>query len=153
MESPSREQRVNEAIAVYLAEVDAGRVPERQAFLGRYPALASELAAFLDDRERFARGAAPLGMVPYFGDYEFRRPLLALRTAGNHRHPCWGCGLACPRAGAWGLCAALPCRYRPGNKQSGRFSSPGAHPDHFFRLRLLSRAVGADQTNAFLPLP
>jgi WD40 repeat protein/predicted Ser/Thr protein kinase len=93
---PAREERVNEAIAAYLEAAEAGRAPEREAFLARYPDLADELRAFLDDRDRFARAAAPLGppapaaapeaptltpgeppaadpalgLVRYFGDYE-----------------------------------------------------------------------------------
>jgi WD40 repeat protein len=79
METLSREQRVNEAIAAFLAEADAGRTPERESFLSRYPDLADELTAFLADRDHFARAAAlltpasadgALGRVRYFGDYE-----------------------------------------------------------------------------------
>ena len=93
----SREQRVNEAIAAYLAEADAGRAPERNVFLAAYPDLADDLAAFLADRDHFVRAAAPLaappsdpnaetlapsssadpalGTVRYFGDYELLEEL------------------------------------------------------------------------------
>src|SRR5262249_12620093 len=92
---PAREERLNEAIAAYLEAVEAGRAPDREAFLALYPDLADELRAFLDDQARFARaaghlgGPAPppaagptppppaapaaggqLGTVRYFGDYE-----------------------------------------------------------------------------------
>src|SRR5215469_4968260 len=87
----NREQRINEAIAAYLAEAGAGRAPNRAEFLARHPDLAAELAAFLADRDRFARAVAPLapagsdaetlapapspddpmlGTMRYFGDYE-----------------------------------------------------------------------------------
>jgi serine/threonine-protein kinase len=94
----SRDERVNEAIAAYLEAVEAGRPPDREAFLARYPDLQSELRAFLDDHARFAQAAqpigpraaptpgvdleaptiapgepspaAPLGTLRYFGDYE-----------------------------------------------------------------------------------
>ena len=89
----SREQRVNEALAAYLAEADAGRAPDRNVFLAAHPDLADDLAAFLADRDHFVRAAAPLaappsapnadtlapspstadaalGTVRYFGDYE-----------------------------------------------------------------------------------
>ncbi len=84
-----REQRVNEAIAVYLQAVDAGAPPDREVFLAQYADIAAELHAFLADRERFRRlagnaptvapgepsdvsrrVAAPGDTVPYFGDYE-----------------------------------------------------------------------------------
>jgi serine/threonine-protein kinase len=45
----SREERVNEAIAAYLAAEDRGCPPDRREFLGRYPDLVTELKAFLAD--------------------------------------------------------------------------------------------------------
>jgi WD40 repeat protein len=90
-ESSGRDERVNEAIAAYLEAADAGQAPGREEFLARHPDLAAELEAFLADRERFRRLAAPLGAaaddptqapgaaagdgavlgkVRYFGDYE-----------------------------------------------------------------------------------
>jgi hypothetical protein len=82
--STTREQRVNAAIASYLQAVDAGRPPDRAAFLAQHADVATELDAFLVDRDRFRRlaGDAPtiapgdpaphaaLGTVRYFGDYE-----------------------------------------------------------------------------------
>jgi WD40 repeat protein/serine/threonine protein kinase len=88
-----REQRVNEAIAEYLAGCDAGAPPERAAFLSRHTDVADSLQAFLDDHDRMRQAAsAPhssnesatievppgsrhvtsptLGTVQYFGDYE-----------------------------------------------------------------------------------
>jgi WD40 repeat protein len=85
---PSREQRLDAAAAEYLEAAEAGRAPDRAAFLARFPDLADELAAFLDDRARFARAAAALPppaaegatqpaseppapeRLHYFGDYE-----------------------------------------------------------------------------------
>ncbi|HKB37803.1 MAG TPA: hypothetical protein VKD72_15255, partial [Gemmataceae bacterium] len=91
--SPSQEKQLNEALAVYLEQAEAGREPDRTAFLAAHPDLASELASFFADRDRFALAAAPLaarqpahngptlpasptaataplGAVRYFGDYE-----------------------------------------------------------------------------------
>src|SRR3954447_2653893 len=86
--STDRERRVDEAIAEYLAGCDAGRPPNRTAFLSKYPDLADSLGEFLDDHARM-RGAAgrepeaggqtvalpaaptgSLGTVRYIGDYE-----------------------------------------------------------------------------------
>jgi WD40 repeat protein/tRNA A-37 threonylcarbamoyl transferase component Bud32 len=88
-ERPDRsahERRVNEAIAAYLEAERAGRAPDPQEWLARYPDVAEELRSFLSDRERFLRLAGPPteaqtltpgaaavapGMtVRYFGDYE-----------------------------------------------------------------------------------
>jgi hypothetical protein len=62
--SSAREERVNEAIAAYLEAAEAGRAPGRDEFLARYPDLADDVRAFLDDRDRFARAVAPLGPPP-----------------------------------------------------------------------------------------
>ncbi len=87
-----RERRLDEAIASYYQAREAGTVPDHAAFLARYPDLAAELAAFLDDKAAFEQQAGggqaapseaatlgptdtlavplPLGKVSYFGDYE-----------------------------------------------------------------------------------
>jgi WD40 repeat protein len=87
---PDREARLNEAVAAYVEATEEGQPPDPEQFLARYPDLADELRAFLDDRARFARAAgdlaappppadaatlpaaagAPLATVRYFGDYE-----------------------------------------------------------------------------------
>lgn len=50
-----REQRFHAVIAAYLQAVEAGRAPDRAALLRQHPEFAAELAAFLEDQERFAR--------------------------------------------------------------------------------------------------
>ena len=44
----TREQRLDEATAAIMLEVEAGRVPDRAAVAARYPDLADELGAYLD---------------------------------------------------------------------------------------------------------
>src|SRR5262245_13451901 len=51
---PDRDERVDAALAEYLAACDACDPPQRAAFLARFPDLADSLAAFLDDHERRA---------------------------------------------------------------------------------------------------
>src|SRR5579862_748800 len=87
-----RELRLDEAIAAYYRAREAGQALDQGAFLARYPDLADELAAFLDDKAAFEKKAADdlspdseaatlgptptptpaavLGKVGYFGDYE-----------------------------------------------------------------------------------
>jgi WD40 repeat protein/tetratricopeptide (TPR) repeat protein len=89
-------ERVDEVIADFLDAVRAGRRPDPQEWLARYPELAAELSSFFADRARFDDAAAALqapapppaeaptqahgeaavdpapGTVRYFGDYELR---------------------------------------------------------------------------------
>jgi tRNA A-37 threonylcarbamoyl transferase component Bud32 len=82
--------RLEDVIAAYLQAVDAGKAPDRQELLARHPDLVDPLQAFFADHDRMKQaaapppaneaptlapgeippGAAPLGRVPYFGDYE-----------------------------------------------------------------------------------
>ncbi len=59
-----RRQRLDEAMAEFLVDADAGRAPEREAFLTRYPDLRDELTAFLDDRANLERLVEPLRGSP-----------------------------------------------------------------------------------------
>ncbi len=82
---PTREFKshadVDEIVAVYLEMARAGKAPNQEELLARYPQFARELAEFLSDQERFLRAAEPVraamsgmpppgSMVRYFGDYE-----------------------------------------------------------------------------------
>jgi WD40 repeat protein len=89
MVQPDRDRRLDAAIAAYYREVEAGRTPERDAYLAEHADLRTELESFLADKAAFERQAAldpgatlppqtpgaiapgsPLGIVRYFGDYE-----------------------------------------------------------------------------------
>jgi serine/threonine protein kinase len=58
-----RERRLDEAVALYLREAQAGKPPSREEFLVRYPDLTPELEDFLADEARFEQVAAPLQAV------------------------------------------------------------------------------------------
>jgi serine/threonine protein kinase len=89
-DNPStREERLNEIIADYLEAVAAGRKPDRQVILTRHPDLASELAAFFADQERFQRAAGQLA-VP------LPCPPLAQRDAAMSQVPTVGPGETLP---------------------------------------------------------
>jgi hypothetical protein len=83
------EDSLDEVIAAYLQQVEAGEVPDRDALLSRHPDLAERLRAFFADCDRLDRQAGdlrlsadpnrtsdlpgPVGSLPrvrYFGDYE-----------------------------------------------------------------------------------
>ena len=86
MSDIEKNDRVDAAIAEYLAACDAGRPPDRSRFLSQYPTLAASLVPFLDDHMQMKRAAIPLGpditllqgastssigeRVKYVGDYE-----------------------------------------------------------------------------------
>jgi tRNA A-37 threonylcarbamoyl transferase component Bud32 len=55
-----RQRRLEEAMAEYLIAADAGRPPEPESFLDRYPDLRAELAEFLADRSALAEVVEPL---------------------------------------------------------------------------------------------
>ena len=55
-----RERRLNEVIAGYLEDLEAGRRPDRAGLMAGHPDLADELASFFANRERLERLTAPL---------------------------------------------------------------------------------------------
>ncbi len=56
----AREQRLNEVIARYLEDLEAGRRPDRPGLMARHPDLAAELASFFANREHLEQLTAPL---------------------------------------------------------------------------------------------
>jgi len=52
-----RDLRLDEAIAAFYQASEAGQALDRSSFLARYPDLADELAAFLDDKSAFEKQA------------------------------------------------------------------------------------------------
>ena len=55
-----RQRRLEEAMAEYLIAADAGRPPEPESFLARYPDLRAELVEFMADLSRLAALVEPL---------------------------------------------------------------------------------------------
>jgi eukaryotic-like serine/threonine-protein kinase len=55
-----REQRLNELIAAYLEDLEAGRSPDRSGLLERHPELAADLACFFANQDHLDRLTAPL---------------------------------------------------------------------------------------------
>src|SRR5260370_41005876 len=87
---------LDEVLADYLEEVESGRLPDRRAWIGRHPALASELTAFFANLDHVGQLADPFrtrareqdpelipfpasaddeNRVRYFGDYELTQEL------------------------------------------------------------------------------
>jgi serine/threonine protein kinase len=95
LDSDSHDNELDQIIASYLQQVDAGEAPDREAFLGQHSHLATELREFFDDLDRFdvrpddgspipAAGShaartstsdAPLPKLRYFGEYELIREI------------------------------------------------------------------------------
>ena len=86
-ESISREQRLQQILAVYLHDVEAGKNPDREYLLAQHPDLAGDLRSFLAENDKMRRladhqeaatsapelspnGPAAGTKVRYFGDYE-----------------------------------------------------------------------------------
>ncbi len=111
-----RDARLDEAVAEYLLEAEAGRSLDRGRFLARYPDLAGELSKFLDDRDRIRRLVGPLGgeqrggpLLPHACPH-CRGPL----QAGGAGAVCTGCG------GSFRLEADAAAR-PPDGRRIGRF--------------------------------
>src|SRR5262249_27118097 len=58
-----REQLLDQVVTAYLKEAHAGRAPEPETWLARYPELAADLAEFFADRAAVERLAVPLRSV------------------------------------------------------------------------------------------
>jgi hypothetical protein len=86
----TQDDRVDGVILAYLQEVDAGRAPDRRAWLARYPDLAAELQSFFDDNDRArslvlgpsSRTPGTQELPPPVGGY---RPLRLLGAGGMGR--------------------------------------------------------------------
>ena len=94
-ETPGPDRRLDDILAAYLEEAEAGRPPDRRGWLARHPEWAVELSAFFDNLDHIGDLAAPLrahrppDLIPfpsgtpaiqgdrigYFGDYELIREL------------------------------------------------------------------------------
>ena len=61
------ERRLCEVLAAYFEAVKAGQAPEREAWLARYPDLAGQLAAFLEQQDRLLRVTEPLRTIAGVG--------------------------------------------------------------------------------------
>jgi serine/threonine protein kinase len=68
--SQSQEERLQEVIAAYLRDVEAGRNPDHSELLTRHPDLAGELQSFFAGQEQIGGLAAPLRQVvePILGE-------------------------------------------------------------------------------------
>jgi len=93
-EAHDPDRRLDELLAAYLEEAEAGRSPDRRAWLARHPEWADELASFFANLDHVGRLAAPLrppldlipfpgagpgasegGRIGYIGDYELIREI------------------------------------------------------------------------------
>lgn len=63
MDSSSLEIRLQESIAAYLQELQAGLAPDRSEWLARHPDLAADLRAFFADHDKMTQAAAPVRAV------------------------------------------------------------------------------------------
>ncbi len=73
----SDDDRLVAAVREYQSALDAGRPPDRDAFLGRHPAIAADLADCLDGmlllHDLLPRPADPVGPGVPLGDYQLLR--------------------------------------------------------------------------------
>jgi hypothetical protein len=58
--SHTQEERLQEILAAYLRDIEAGRNPDQTEILARHPDLAGELQEFFTGQEQFGRLVAPL---------------------------------------------------------------------------------------------
>src|SRR3954469_12394131 len=86
----SEEHALDDVLASYIAGEEAGRAPDRQELLARYPQFVGDLREFFANRDQMQRLAGPfrgtadssrpnppLGKVRYFGDYELLEEVAA----------------------------------------------------------------------------
>ena len=132
-----RQHRLEEAMAEYLLAADAGRAPQAEDFLARYPDLRAELAAFIADQAGLAKVIEPLagrtgpaGCPRQLASHPVERPLLAMPRP-SHRRPRRGCRAAirCRRAGSTvGDGAEAPAKIRPSRPASATSATTRSRP-------------------------
>ena len=132
------EERLNEALLAYLDERQAGREPDREAFLAANADLRSDLALFIDCHEELARMTAPLRASPVTG---------AADDSGVSRgEPASQSPSRCRAAGSSGRC-------RGGARRAGRFPAAARARPRRHGCRLRGRAAFARRRVALKVLP
>ena len=89
-ESVSRDQRLQEILAAYLQDVEAGKNPDREKLLAQHPDLADDLRSFLAENDKMRRlvdqhEATTLGPESSAD----ARPPWARRSAISATTSCW----------------------------------------------------------------
>ncbi len=79
------EHRLNEVIAGYLEDLEAGRQPDRPALMARHPDLAAELASFFANQEHLGQLTAPLRGRRSVGDTPAVVPFHMIAPNGEER--------------------------------------------------------------------
>jgi hypothetical protein len=92
VDKSSRQAQLEKIILAYLKAVDAGRKPDHNAILARFPDLTAELKGFFADQEDLRGKVAPLRAGTPAKTPRARRTPGVRRLRGAGRDCAWGHG-------------------------------------------------------------
>src|SRR6516225_8513843 len=141
------ERRLCEILAAYFEAAKAGQAPERGAWLARYPNLADQLIAFLEEEHRLLSMTEPLRTIPLERTSSFLGKIVGMEKESG-LPVCWQIGHDSPSYFFSSHKEATTTMVAEGPKPK-KTIRPAADAAGFSALVALGRLVGARSSRTY----